>query len=109
MQLVLARIIEPTSKIDTIRVLGSLGLDAPSNTGIHRCLKRVIANKYRDVVSRCCFGQATAKSLSLLLYDVTTLYFEVQKEDDYRKSGLSKERKLEPQITIGLLVARDGF
>jgi hypothetical protein len=46
----------------------------------------------------CCFEQA--KSLSLLLYDVTTLYFEVQKEDDYRKSGLSKERKLEPQITI---------
>ena len=40
---------------------------------------------------------------------MTTLYFEVQKEDEYRKSGLSKERKLEPQITIGLLVDSSGF
>lgn len=27
----------------------------------------------------------------------------------YRKSGLSKERRLEPQIIIGLLVSQDGF
>lgn len=39
-QLVLARIIKPASKIDTIRILADLGLDAPSNAGIHRCLKR---------------------------------------------------------------------
>jgi transposase len=45
----------------------------------------------------------------LVLYDVTTLYFEVQQEDDYRKPGLSKERRLEPQIIIGLLVDRNGF
>jgi hypothetical protein len=109
MQLVLARIIEPTSKLDTIRVLGGLGLDTPSNSGIHRCLKRIVADEYRATVSKCCFQRATATSLSLLLYDVTTLYFEAQKEDDYRKPGLSKERRLEPQITVGLLVGRDGF
>jgi hypothetical protein len=108
-QLVLARIIEPTSKLDTIRVLKGLGLDAPSNTGIHRCLKRIIDDGYRPVVSSCCFERASAHSLSLLLYDVTTLYFEVQKEDEYRKPGMSKERRLEPQITVGLLVGRDGF
>jgi transposase len=44
-----------------------------------------------------------------LLYDVTTLYFEVQQEDGYRKPGLSKERRLEPQIVIGLLVDQSGF
>jgi transposase len=43
------------------------------------------------------------------LYDVTTLYFEVQEEDGYRKPGLSKERRLEPQIVIGLLVDQQGF
>jgi transposase len=37
------------------------------------------------------------------------LYFEVLKEDNYRKSGLSKERRLEPQIVIGLLVDHSGF
>lgn len=30
-------------------------------------------------------------------------------EDGYRMSGISKERRLEPQITVGLLVGRDGF
>jgi hypothetical protein len=109
MQLVLARIIEPTSKLDTIRVLEGLGLDLPSNSGIHRCLRRIITDDYRSAVSACCFEHTTAFSLTLLLYDVTTLYFEVQKEDEYRKPGLSKERRLEPQITIGLLVGKDGF
>jgi transposase len=47
--------------------------------------------------------------LTLVLYDVTTLYFEIQKEDEYRKSGMSKERRLEPQIIIGLLVDQNGF
>ncbi|MGV8083154.1 MAG: IS1634 family transposase [Coriobacteriia bacterium] len=108
-QLVVARMIEPTSKADTIRVLAGLGLEAPSNTGIHRCLKRIIDEDYRSTVSACCLERASARSLTLLLYDVTTLYFEVQKEDGYRKPGMSKERRLEPQITVGLLVGRDGF
>jgi transposase len=108
-QLVLARIIEPVSKLDTIRVLEGLGLDAPSNTSIHRCLRRVVEDGYRDTVSNACFRQTELKTLSLVLYDVTTLYFEIQKEDEYRKSGLSKERRLEPQITIGILVDSNGF
>jgi len=108
-QLVLARIIEPTSKLDTIRVLSGLGLDAPSNSSIHRALKRAIERDYRGEVSIQCFKHASAHSLSLLLYDVTTLYFEAQKEDEFRKSGFSKERRLDPQILVGLLVGRDGF
>jgi len=108
-QLVLARIIEPASKLDTIRILDGLGLDVPSYTGICRCLRRVNDDNYRDEASRLCFAHAEQDSLLLVLYDVTTLYFEVQKEDDYRKPGLSKERRLEPQITIGLLVDSTGF
>jgi len=44
-----------------------------------------------------------------VLYDVTTLYFEAQKEDDYRIAGMSIERRLEPQIIVGLLVDQNGF
>lgn len=37
-------------------------------------------------------------------------FFEVQEEDDYRKTDLSKERRLEPPILIGLLlVDQSGF
>ena len=46
---------------------------------------------------------------TLVLYDVTTLSFEIQKEEEYRKPGLSKEHRLEPQINIGLLVDQNGL
>ena len=44
-----------------------------------------------------------------MLYDVTTLYFEAEKEDELRKVGYSKERRVDPQIVVGLLVDRHGF
>jgi hypothetical protein len=43
------------------------------------------------------------------LYDVSTLYFETDTGDGFRESGFSKERRLEPQITIGLLTDESGF
>ena len=41
--------------------------------------------------------------------DVTTLYFETDHGDGFREPGFSKERRLEPQITIGLLTDAAGF
>jgi transposase len=46
---------------------------------------------------------------SLVLYDVSTLYFETDAGDGFREPGFSKERRLEPQITTGLLTDQDGF
>jgi hypothetical protein len=37
----------------------------------------------------------------LVLYDVSTLYFETDVGDGFREPGFSKERRLDPQITIG--------
>ncbi|WP_368145043.1 IS1634 family transposase, partial [Bacteroides faecis] len=49
-------------------------------------------------------------NIGLLFYDVTTLYFEVDKEDDLRKTGFSKEgRHKNPQVILGLLVSLDGY
>jgi len=108
-QLTLARLIEPASKLDTIRVLSELGCDPPSYTAIHRCLKKVAVDDYRSRIATLCFQAGHPDHLSLLLYDVTTLYFEIPKEDGFRRPGLSKERRLEPQIVVGLLVDRSGF
>lgn len=47
--------------------------------------------------------------LALCLYDVTTLYFEAEKEDELRKVGYSEEHQDDPQFIIGLLVDRYGF
>ena len=109
-RLCIARLVEPTSKLDSIRVLADLGINGGSEDRLYRCLKRVIANNYRDKLAKLCFAQASqGAGITLVLYDVTTLYFEVQKEDDYRIPGMSKERRLEPQIIIGLLVDQNGF
>ena len=40
---------------------------------------------------------------------MTTLYFEAEGEDDLRRVGYSKERRVDPQVIVGLLVDRGGF
>lgn len=108
--LVIARIVEPTSKLDARRVLADLGVDPVSYSTIQRHLRAVIDDQYREKVAAKCFAHAHNRgTLSLLLYDVTTLYFEAEKEDDLRKVGYSKERRIDPQIVVGLLVDRTGM
>ena len=45
----------------------------------------------------------------MVLYDVSTLYFEAVAGDGFREPGFSKERRLEPKITVGLLTDVAGF
>ena len=108
--LVIARIVEPTSKADSMRVLSDLGANVVSYRTIQRHLAKIGPDGYRDLIAARCFAHAAdTGGLSLILYDVTTLYFEAEKEDDLRKVGFSKERRIDPQIVVGLLVDRLGF
>jgi transposase len=48
--------------------------------------------------------------IQILFYDVTTLYFETDTQDDMRKTGFSKEgRHSNPQILLGLLIGINGY
>lgn len=108
--LVNARIVEPTSLLDVSRVLAQMGRDPASYTTMRRTLARCCASDYRGQIARLCFAYAQATGdISLVLYDVTTLYFEAEKEDGLRKVGFSKERRVDPQIVVELLVDRQGF
>jgi hypothetical protein len=108
--LVLARVVEPTSILDTGRVLADLGRKAASDKTMRRTLARCADRGYRDKIAELCFAHARASgNVSLILYDVTTLYFEAEHEDALRKVGYSKERRVDPQIVVGLLVDRHGF
>lgn len=108
--LVIARVVEPTSLLDAGRVLRDLGQAPASYATMKRTLGRAGAGKYRDRIATWCFEHAsTDGDVSLVLYDVTTLYFEAEKEDELRKVGYSKERRVDPQIVVGLLVDRGGF
>ena len=109
-QLVVARIVEPTSLSDAGRVLAELGMKPAHRNTYAATLKRCGQRGYRDQIAAACFNHAVAAGdVSLVLYDVTTLYFEAEDEDALRKVGYSKERRVDPQIVVGLLVDRHGF
>ena len=64
---------------------------------------------WRQRLAAACAAHAGLGPASLVLYDVSTLYFETDAGDGFREPGFSKERRLEPQITIGLLTDATGF
>ena len=107
--LVLARIIEPTSKEDSIRVIEETGSVAASYRTIKRRLPIYATEAWRGRLTAACAKRAALGPASLVLYDVTTLYFETDRGDGFREPGYSKERRLEPQITVGLLTDAAGF
>jgi hypothetical protein len=107
--LVLARIIEPTSKLDAARVLEEAGLAAPSYATLKRRLPVYAKEAWRQKLSAACAAHTRLGPASLVLYDVSTLYFETDAGDGFREPGFSKERRLEPQITVGLLTDQSGF
>jgi hypothetical protein len=107
--LVLARIIEPTSKLDALRVLEEAGVAPASYRTVKRRLPTYAQPAWRQRLSAACAAHARLGPASLVLYDVSTLYFEADEGDGVREPGFSKERRLEPQITIGLLTDAAGF
>jgi hypothetical protein len=108
-QLVLARIIEPTSKHDSLRVLSEAGIGTVSYATVKRRLQSYADDAWRRRLAAACAAHARLGPASLVLYDVSTLYFETDTGDGFREPGFSKERRLEPQITIGLLTDTAGF
>jgi hypothetical protein len=107
--LVLARIIEPVSKLDSLRVLEEAGAAPTSYATLKHRLPEYALEAWRQRLSAACATHAGLGPASLVLYDVSTLYFETDQGDGFREPGFSKERRLEPQITIGLLTGQDGF
>ena len=109
-QMVFARLVEPTSKAQVPRVLGEIGVQPLTVRTLYRSLASCVDNDWRSSIQAALYKRVNAcGDLSLVLYDVTTLYFETETEDDLRKVGFSKERRVDPQITVGMLVDRGGF
>jgi hypothetical protein len=116
--MVLARIVEPTSKADSLRVLTEIGGPSPSLSTLFRSLKRCQTSDYRDTIAKACTSHSAARGGlgALVMYDCTTLHFETGDEDadagpdkGLRKVGMSKEHRVDPQVQVGLLVDPAGF
>ena len=104
------RLIEPASKLRSIELLERyFGISYSQR--IYRNIPKLIA--YQTEIEQCAYRlaeQQFKESFYFVLYDVTTLYFESFKSDDFKNQGFSKDNKsLQPQIVIGLLVTKLGF
>jgi hypothetical protein len=78
--LVLARIIEPTSQQDSLRVLAEVGVEVVSYRTVTRRLPVFAKHTFRQALSAGCARHAGLGPASLVLYDVSTLYFETDAE-----------------------------
>lgn len=105
------RILEPSSKLRAITLIERyFGIRYAEST-VYRIIS-VLAKRKADVekIAMEWALRGLSSDLSLVLYDVTTLYFETFKADELRVPGFSKDNKSQqPQIVVGLLVTREGF
>ena len=106
--LVIARIVYPRSKLATARYLThKLGIFTNKDK-IYRFMDSMSKKKLTKIAYS--FVSQKNKGISLVFYDVTTLYFETEKEDEIREKGYSKDHRYDaPQILIGLFVDKDGY
>lgn len=106
-KLVYARIVEPCSKYRTFHE-------------VLPCLYEPSAFSYDQVLEAVCFlGSEYEKFVELLthqtkavygidtkntFFDCTNFYFEIDREDDFRRKGPSKENRTDPIVGMGLLL-----
>lgn len=106
---VTARLYQPSSKAAVPGICRQIGIRAPSRSTIDRALPGWGTPEFAATLSRILAAYAKIGPESFILYDVTTLRTEAEKADDFRIPGFSKERSIDPQITVGLLAKHNGF
>ena len=110
--LVITRLAFPASKLKTVDyLLWHKGVSVDVDK-VYRYLDKLNI-KQKETIQQISYEhtlQVLNNNISIVFYDVTTLYFEIEDEDDLRKTGFSKEGKHQhPQIILGLLVSVDGY
>ena len=110
--LVIARLAFPLSKLKTIDYLYRFQGVILDVDAVYRFLDR-LNSKLQSQVEQISFThtkKVLQGNISVVFYDMTTLYFEASDEDDLRKTGFSKDGKHQnPQIFLGLLVGLGGY
>lgn len=109
--LVVARLAFPTSKLKTVDYLYRYRGILTHEDAIYRFLD-TLNKEHKERVERIAYEHTkkTLGTISVVFYDMTTLYFDAEDEDDLRRIGFSKDGKFQnPQIMIGLLVGEGGY
>jgi transposase len=111
-KLVISRLCYPVSKLKTTEYLRRYEGYITDEDKIYRYLDKLNKTQKRTVqcISYKHTLQVLGGQISMVFYDVTTLYFEASEEDELRKTGYSKDgRHQNPQIVLGLLVSKGGY
>lgn len=110
--LVLSRLVCPVSKLATTDYLHRYAGLIIDVSKVYRFLDKLNSD-YKNKVHRIAYEHTRKilkNKIGIVFYDMTTLYFEVEYEDDFRKQGFSKDgRPQNPQILLGLLVSKNGY
>lgn len=110
--LVLYRLVYPKSKLKTTEYLYRYANKSYSEDDIYNYLDRLYSTQ-KELVEQISYEHTLTVlegQINVVFYDVTTVYFEIDKEDELRKTGFSKEGKHQnPQIVLGLLVSKNGY
>jgi transposase len=109
--IVVARLVYPTSKLKTVDYLYRYRGKTVSVQSIYRFLDRLnehYSRQAQEVAYK--HSRRILQRIHVVFYDMTSLYFEAEDEDDLRKIGFSKDGKFQnPQIMLGLLVGENGY
>jgi len=112
-ELVISRILYPGSKLYLIDYLAYFKKKHIDKNKIYRFLDTLYKEDIKDSIEECIFNHTKKimnDTIAITFYDVTTLYFESESEDDLRRIGFSKEGKLaRPQILLGLFTTLQGY
>jgi transposase len=110
--LVLYRLIYPKSKLKTTEFLYRYEQKSYSEDQIYRFMDK-LHSKHKETVQQISYThtlRVLGEEIHAVFYDVTTLYFEIEREDEIRKAGFSKDGKHKhQQIVLGLLVSKDAY
>lgn len=111
-QLVIIRLSHPASKLKTTQYLKRYFSIEINEDKIYRYLDKIYSEQ-KDIIQQISYNhtlRVLGGIISVVFYDVTTLYFQIDNEDEIRKRGFSKEGKHQnPQIVLGLLVSVNGY
>lgn len=109
--LIFSRILAPASKKKTYEAKDRYFENTDfSLDDVYRCLTQAVSLKdrlqlhlHRQMKDK--FG----RSVELVYYDVTNYYFEIDRQDEMRKKGVSKEHRPDPIVQMGLLMDTKGI
>ena len=109
--LVFARIIYPSSKLETFKQCQNF-IEQPKFKlhNEYRALSYIAENM--DFIQESLFNNSKEiikRNSNVIYYDCTNYFFEIDNEDDIRKYGISKEHKPNPIVGMGLFMDGDGL